>query len=203
MKYAITGVLIIIGISRISAQDFAEWQAAFEKSYEYEQSKDYTQALDVIKNLYVSDSYDFNIRFGWLYYCLGNFPESKKYYNSSMELLPYSLEAKFGYVLPLSALGEWDEVIKIYKSVLEIDPNNTIVNYRLGVIYYERLDYQKAYNHLEEVINLYPNDYDSNVLFAWTNLQMGKLKEAKVLFNKSLLIKPGSQSAKQGLELIK
>jgi len=83
-----------------------------------------------------------------------------------------------------------------------LDPKNTIVHYRLGVIYYDRKDYQKAYNYLEEVINLYPNDYYSNLQFAWTNFQMGKLKEAKVLFNKVLLIKPDCESAEEGLGLI-
>lgn len=203
MKFIIAGIFAIIFINQISAQNFAGWQNAFEKSYEHEENKDYTQALDVIKNIYVSDSYDFNIRLGWLYYNLGDFPMSKEYYKKSMEILPYSLEAKFGYVLPLSGLGEWDEVINVYNTIIEIDPQNTVINYRLGSIYYSRKNYQLAYNYLEVVINLYPNDYDSNLLFAWTNLQMGKLKEAKVLFNKSLLIEPGSASAKEGLSLIK
>lgn len=203
MKNIIVSILILISCSQLSAQDFASWQSAFETSYAHEKNKDFTLALSAIENLYVSDSYDFNIRYGWLYYCLGNFPESKKYYTRSIEILPYSLEAKLGLVLPLSALGEWDEVITIYQSILKIDPGSTLVNYRLGLIYYERKKYQIAYNHLEDVINLYPNDYDSNVLFAWTNLQMGKLKEAKVLFNKSLLIQPESTSAKEGLNLIK
>ena len=119
-----------------------------------------------------------------------------------MEILPYSHEAKLGYVLPLAGLGEWDQVIEIYNSMIKLDPKNTLVNYRLGAIYYERKDYQKAYDALEEVINLYPNDYSSNLLFAWTNFQMGKLKEAKVLFNKVLLIKPDSESAFEGLKLI-
>ena len=119
-----------------------------------------------------------------------------------MDLLPYSHEAKLGYVLPLAGLGEWDKIISIYHSIIKLDPKNTLVNYRLGAIYYERKDYQKAYDYLEEVINLYPNDYDSNILFAWTNFQMGKLKEAKVLFNKVLLIRPDSESATEGLKLI-
>ncbi len=203
MRYLIAGILSLILINQISAQDFVGWQSAFEKSYELEKNNDYVKAMEIIKEIYIPKSYDFNIRLGWLNYILGDFPKSKEYYFKSMEIMPYSLEAKFGYVLPLSGLGEWDEVIKIYNSIIEIDPQNTIVNYRLGSIYYSRKNYQLAYNYLEVVINLYPNDYDANILFAWTNLQMGKLKLAKVLFNKSLLIKPASTSAKEGLKLIK
>ena len=40
-------------------------------------------------------------------------------------------------------------------------------------------------------------------MFAWTNLQLGKSREAKILFKKVLLLSPGDQSATTGLELIK
>lgn len=202
MKYLIIISLLFLSFLDANAQAYSSWQIAFEKSYDLEKNSNYKEALEVLKDQYVSDSYDFNIRYGWLYYNLGDYPNSKEYYKKAMELLPYSHEAKFGYVLPLAGLGEWDHIITIYNSMLELDPSNTVINYRLGAIYYERKDYQKAYNYLEEVINLYPNDYDSNLLFAWTNFQMGKLKEAKVLFNKVLLIKPSSESAKEGLTLI-
>ena len=202
MKYLIIISLLFFSFLDSDAQDYSSWQIAFEKSYDLEKNSNYKEALEVLKDLYVSDSYDFNIRYGWLYYNLGDYPNSKEFYKKAMELLPYSHEAKFGYVLPLAGLGEWDHILTIYNSMLELDPSNTVINYRLGAIYYARKDYQKAYNYLEEVINLYPNDYDSNLLFAWTNFQMGKLKEAKVLFNKVLLIKPSSESAKEGLTLI-
>ena len=202
MKFIISISATLLILVNSWAQDYTAWQSVFEKSYEYEGNKQYSEALKILKEQYKADSYDFNIRYGWLYYLMGNYPDSKKYYKKAMELLPYSHEAKFGYVLPLSGLGEWDEIIRVYQEMLKLDPKNTVVNYRLGAIYYERKDYQKSYNYLEEVINLYPNDYDSNLLFAWTNLQMGKLKEAKILFNKVLLINPDDESAQQGLKLI-
>lgn len=202
MKFSFSITLILFSHLGLMAQDYSGWQSVFEKSYELEKKHQYKESLDVLKEHYTADSYDFNIRYGWLYYNLGDYPKSKEYYKIAMKLLPYSHEAKLGYVLPLAGMGEWDEVISVYNSMIEMDPNIPLINYRLGAIYYERKDFQKAYDYLEEVINLYPNDYDSNLLFAWTNLQMGKLKEAKVLFNKVLLIKPDSGSAMEGLKLI-
>jgi hypothetical protein len=38
---------------------------------------------------------------------------------------------------------------------------------------------------------------------GWTNFQLGKLREAKVLFQKALLNRPGDNSATEGLSLIK
>jgi len=194
-----TSLMISLGTI---AQDYSSWRKIFEQSYSLEKDGDFNASLEILKDHYMADSYDFNIRYGWLYYNMGNYPKSKEFYKKAMDILPYSHEAKFGYVLPLAELGEWEKVIEIYNSMLKLDPKNTLVHYRLGAIYYDRKDYQKSYNYLEEVINLYPNDYYSNLLYAWTNYQMGKLKEARVLFNKVLLIKPDCESAEEGLALI-
>ena len=76
-------------------------------------------------------------------------------------------------------------------------------NYRLGLIYYNRKNYEKASVYLEKVVNLYPFDYDSLILFAWNNFMLQKTREARVLFNKVLMYNPGDQSALDGLKLIK
>lgn len=48
-----------------------------------------------------------------------------------------------------------------------------------------------------------PADYDGLIMYAWTHFRMGKLKEAKVLFQTALLSRPGDNSALEGLSLIK
>ena len=197
-------IIIILGFGSLAyGQTNTNVYESFIESYGLEATGNYSNAIEKIIEIYTADSYDMNIRLGWLYYNLGNFPESQKYYQIATQILPYSIEAKLGYVLPVSGLGYWDKVIEVYNDILIIDPQNTLVNYRMGSIYFERKQYEKAYNFLENVINLYPNDFDAILLFAWTHYQMGKLKDAKVLFNKALLIKPNNASAQYGLGLIK
>ena len=197
-------IIIILGFGSLAyGQTNTKVYESFIESYGLEATGNYSNAIEKIIEIYTADSYDMNIRLGWLYYNLGNYPESQKYYQIATQILPYSIEAKLGYVLPVSGLGYWDKVIEVYNDILKIDPQNTLVNYRMGAIYYERKQYEKAYNFLENVINLYPNDFDAILLFAWSHYQMGKLKEAKVLFNKALLIKPNNASAQYGLGLIK
>ncbi|MCK5103228.1 MAG: tetratricopeptide repeat protein [Cyclobacteriaceae bacterium] len=200
----IATIIIVLGFGSLAlGQNSTKVYESFIESYGLEATGNYSNAIDKIIDIYAEDSYDMNIRLGWLYYNLGNYPESEKYYQRSMEILPYSIEAKLGYVLPVSGLGYWDKVIEVYNDILEIDPQNTLINYRMGGIYYERKEHERAYDFLETVINLYPNDFDAVLLYAWTHYQMGKLKEAKVLFNKALLIKPNNASAQYGLGLIK
>jgi tetratricopeptide (TPR) repeat protein len=157
----------------------------------------------VINQVYDENSYEMNLRLGWLYYNLGNYFESKIRYDKAMSLMPYAIEAKLGYVLPVSAMGNWDEVVKTYEKILEIDPMQSVVNYRMGAIFYERKEYDKALKFCEKTVNLYPFDYDSVILLAWINYQKGSLREAEVLFKKSMLIKPANVSAEYGLSLIK
>lgn len=176
---------------------------AFKSSYALEAKSEFTKAIAVMKEVYREDSYEINVRIGYLCYEAGQFTQSMSYYQKAISLKPYSIEAKLGYVLPAAGLGNWDQVIVQYKKVLEIDAQSSLVNYRMGMIYYSRKDYPTAQKYFERVMNLYPFDYDSVVMNAWSYLQMGKMREAKVLFTKALLIRPDDSSALEGLGLIK
>lgn len=192
---------MLLSFSSFSQNDIIA--EAFSQSYQFENKADYSKAISALKGVYSEKSYEINLRLGWLHYEAGLFTESQAYYQKATDLMPYSVEAKLGYVYPASALGNWDMVITQYKKILETDPQNTTANYRLGLIYYGKKDYSMAYKHLEKVVNLYPFGYDALIMFAWTNYFLGKTKEAKVLFNKVLLVSPADQSALEGLGLIK
>lgn len=178
-------------------------QDAFKSSYTKEANSDFTGAMKDLKAVYSETNYELNLRLGWLSYSAGLFSESMAYYEKAIDLMPASVEAKFGYVYPAAAVGNWDQVKKQYENILKIDPKNTQGNYRLGLIHYGREEYDKALNLFQVGFNLYPFDYDFNLMMAWTSLKMGKMREAKVLFSKVLLLSPGDESATEGLGLIK
>lgn len=187
----------------IAQNNYTTVQDAFSRSMAYESKGNFADAISSVKAVYQEDSYEINLRLGWVTYLNGAFTESAAYYQKAINLKPYAIEPKLGYVYPASALGNWDQVIRQYNDILAIDPQNSLVNYRMGSIYYGRKDYARAEKYLEKVINLYPFDYDSMILYAWTHFQLGKLREAQVLFNKVLLNKPKDASALEGLSLIK
>lgn len=197
--------LLIIVFFLFSVSLFAQDEIinAFKNSYTLENSGNYFKAIEKLKRVYQADSYEINFRIGWLYYLAGDLKESASFYNKAIDLKPYAVEPKFGLAYPISAQGKWDEIITLYNKILEIDPQNTIANYRLGLIYYNRKNHEKADVYLEKVVNLYPFDYDSIILLAWNKLMLQKIREAKVLFNKALMYNPNDQSALDGLKLIK
>lgn len=194
-------ILLIVTSTGLYGQD--DVVKAFRESYALEQKSDFSKAIDRMTKVYQADSYELNLRLGWLYYMAGKLPESESYYSKAIALKPLSIEARWGIAYPLSAAAKWDELIVLYNKILEIDPQNTLTNYRLGLIYYNRQNYEKADLYLEKVINLHPFDYDTMLLLAWNKLALQKFREAKVLFTKVLMYSPDDASALEGLKLIK
>lgn len=198
------GLAIMISIMLIKfsvAQD--AMQTAFEQSYIQEQAGNYKGAVQSIAAVYNPKSYECNLRLGYLNYMSGAYNDAIGYYKKAIDLMPYAIEPRLGYVYPAAALGKWDDVVLQYQAILKIDPKNSTVNYKLGVIYYNRKKYAQAYALFEKVVNLYPFDYDGLIMFAWTNYRLGKLPQAKLLFKKVLLLSPNDKSALEGLSLIK
>lgn len=201
LKKVLPVVLLLFGMTA-HAQDYKSIEDTFQKSYQLENNGEYSKAINLLKGIYDEESYEINLRLGWLTYLSGLFTESIPYYQKCIQLKPMSIEARLGIVNPAASMGNWSQVEKYYNEILKIDPANSTVNYRMGVIYYGKEDYQTAFKYLEKVVNHYPFDYDSVIMLAWINYKLGKKREAKVLFQKALLIKPGDDSAVEGLGLI-
>jgi tetratricopeptide (TPR) repeat protein len=186
----------------VECQEFNAIQEAFTKSYSLENDKKYSEAAESLLKVYIASSYELNLRLGWLTYLTGEFTKSLDYYQKAIDLQPYAIEPKFGYIMPASMAGNWSQVEEQYKKILVIDPMNTKANYWLGMIYYNREQYQDAMKCFEKVVNLYPYDYDATIMFAWSNLKVQNLREAKALFQKALIIRPGDSSAQEGLDTV-
>ena len=184
------------------AQDFKVKASAFKESYEKEEKGDYSTAVNKLKKIYQEGDYPINLRLGWLSYLNGSFVESVAYYNKAIQLKPYAIEPRLGLAYPASAMGNWSQVREQYFKILDIDPQNTLVNYRLGMLEYSSGNYDEAFNYFEKVVNLYPFDYDALIMYAWSNLKLGKFREAEVLFKQVLLLSPEDESALEGLNSI-
>lgn len=203
LKARILVILLLVFSVKASGQSFVEIKDAFQKSYIQEATGEFSAAAGSLKKVYDEDSYEINLRLGWLTYLSGNFTEAKAYYNNAISLMPYAIEARFGLVYPAAAMGNWTEVIKQYEKILEISPNNSIALHRLGLIYYGREEYELARKQFEKVVNLYPFDYDGLTMLAWSNFKLKNIREATVLFQKALLNTPNGSSALEGLDLLK
>lgn len=195
--------LLLLLATYASTQNTSAWQEAFYRSYEAETKSNFNQAINELVRVYKKDDYFVNLRLGWLYFLAKNNQKSEQFYRTAIRLQPYSIEARFGLVKPLSATARWDQVQLQYSEILKIDPQNTMANYWLGVIHYNRKQFTVAVRLFEKVVNLYPLDYDSVIMLAWTKLNLGKTAEARLLFHHALTLRKNDESALQGLKLIK
>ena len=196
MKHVIILALVICCFS-IKAQQTSE--SAFAKSYSFEYETQYAKAITALSELHI-ESYQINLRLGWLYYLSKDYIKSEQYYRKAVASEPASIEARFGLVLPLSTLGNWNNVLSVYLEITKLDANNSIANYRLASIYYTRKDYANATQYVSKVLKLYPFDYDSNLLTGKILMAQAKNADAKKYFTKALEYNPQSEEAKAAIK---
>jgi tetratricopeptide (TPR) repeat protein len=197
LYYTIALASFMVLTKSLNAQSSAE--LAFSKSYSFEYDTQYAKAIEAMTVLN-SDAYEVSLRLGWLYYLSKDYSKSETFYKKAIASEPSSVEARFGIVLPLAALGNWNAVLAHYLDILKIDPNNSIANYRAGYIYYSRKDYSSAMNYIGKVIKMYPFDYDSNLLAGKVMLAQAKNAEARKYLSKALEYNPQSEEAKAAIK---
>lgn len=188
---------------KLAAQNDQKLQSAFTESYKLEKSGSYSLAANQLKAVYQADNYQMNARLGWLSFQAKQYTESVTYYEKAIKLKPYVLEARFGLIKAYNELESWDRIRDQYDAILKIDPQNTTALYWLGVLLYNRKDYDNAAKNFEKVVNLYPMDYGSVIMLAWTRLYQGKKADARVLFNQALILSPDDASALSGLNQLR
>jgi tetratricopeptide (TPR) repeat protein len=205
MEFLKTSILAIclFATSFTFSQDSKTTQAAFGKSYAFEAKYQYDEAIKAIKEVYSEKSYPVNARLGWLYYLNKNYSSSINCYQKAHDIMPAAVEPLWGLLSPQIALEKWTEVEKTYFAIIKLEPKNATAHYKLGMIYYYRKNYTTAKKYFDISLNLYPLDYDSLLMTAWTNYFLGNLNEAKILFNRVLLLYQTDSSALEGLSLIK
>ena len=196
------GLIILLFAIAVSVSAQVNPSQIFANSYQYESSGDYQKA---ISELNILNGYDYHkaLRLGWLYYLAKDYESSKKFYNQAISLAPQAVEALLGICYPLDAQKKTDELEAVYKKILALDKGNSKVNYALGNIYYYRKEFIQAEKYFDMVQTMYPFDYYSTLMSAWTKYFLGKKTDAQRLFNTVLIISPTDQSAKDGLNLLK
>lgn len=201
MKNIFFTFLILIVSNHSYAQAITEnTVTAFEESYKFESNKEYDKAINSIKSIAAAGLYEANFRTGWLYYSKGDYIQASKYYQAAIKSKSKSIEAYLGFANAQVALQNWDKVFETYKTMLVIDANNSVVNYRIALMFYYRKDYVSAQAHLQRVLDHYPFDYDSMLLMAQVKAAAGKISEAKVWYQKVLLYNPSDSSIKKIVE---
>ena len=178
-----------------------EIRDAYHKSYRYEKSQNYDDAIKAITPVLTAypQGYTVNLRMGWLCYLAGNYATAKTYYQAAIKIAPASIEAKLGYTLPLLAQERYDEVETVTKQIIRVDDSNYYANLRLA--YALRL--QKKLTAAEEALNrilpLYPTDVKFLTELGLVKVAQKQPDAAKRIFTDVLTLDPENVVAKEQL----
>ena len=201
-RFTAVSAIILFAFS-VTAQTTDDIQKAFKTSYANEYKANYTGAIADLQKVYKADSYEMNLRLGWLQYENKQYATSMDYYQKAIDLRKYSVEARFGYIKPANDLKKYEKVYEKYDEILKIDPYNSVANYWVGVSCYTLKKYDVAVKYLELVVNMYPFDYDANHMLGWTYLALGRTSDARIVFTEALYNRPGDASATDGVNKCK
>jgi tetratricopeptide (TPR) repeat protein len=195
-------LLLVIPMRATAPDDIIQ---VFNSSLTYESQDKSAEALQELEKAYPSakSNYLVNLRMGWLHYSSQKYEFSEKYYRLALDLNKKSIEAMLGLTLPLAAQNKWDDVVKLYEAILEIDSDQYDANLRLGQILLNRGNYAQAQKHLGNVHLHYPGDYESNLSLGWANYYLGKKERAVECFTAALMLSPQDTSALRGMNLVK
>ncbi len=92
-------------------------------------------------------------------------------------------------------LNEWAKEIAEYKIIQTLEPNNPVVNKKLGLVFFDQKDFEKAYHSLKKNIVIDPHDMDIIRPLAISAFETNHLDEAKQFFERQLQIDPNTLEA--------
>jgi len=179
-------------------------EEAYYKSYELEQSQNYSRAIQVLSPVLSAypNGYTINFRMGWLSYLNGNYADALKYYKKALAVYPASIEVMNCISLVHKARNDWARVEEQNYQIIKIDPFNATANYWFAVA----LRYQKKYDLAEKTCRKMLSAFPTSVWFLQElgeNLYSKKrMKECREVFASLRILDPTNETAKMYLELL-
>ena len=79
---------------------------------------------------------------------------------------------------------------KIFINLLNNDKNPMLVNYFLGITYFELQDYEKSKLHYENSLKYNPNSKEVLINLAYLEQTYGKFESAKAIYKKLIKLYP-------------
>ena len=180
---------------------YSEIRDAYSRSYIYEKSGDYKDAIKALMPVYKSypNGYTVNLRLGWLYYLSGRYGDSEYHYKKALKAIPTSVEAMLGLMLPLMAQQRWGDVESLAYRILKIDYYNYYGNLRLSVALRNEKKFSIAEAVDRKMLSIYPTDVNFLNELALSLLGQNKKLYAKTIFENVLILDPENPVAKEYL----
>jgi len=194
-----TGMVQMVRTSGSSSLTSAEIRACYHRSYRYEKSQNYSdavKALAVVHDQYPA-AYTPNLRLAWLHYLKGNYANAEEYYLAATKAAPEAIEPKLGCLLPLLAQERYEAVEKLARQVIREDKGNYYANLRLAVALRSQDKTSQAEKTVNRMLRAYPTDVPFLAELALLKVAQDDLDAASQIFFDVLILDPENVTAKR------
>jgi len=167
MKF-FTLFLLFVSLQLSASSEYDNVKTQYAKSYDYELSGQYKEAIKVLAPLYdkYPKGYTLNLRFGWLFYLNKSYADAIKYYKKASLSNSYALDPRLGLTRVYLKMNSLEEAQTVASELLKID----YYNYYANIYMIQALNAQKKYDVSIEIIKkmlaLYPTDISYLELLA-------------------------------------
>lgn len=154
-----------------------------------------TQYLEVLKTKNIAAKHFLNANFALCRIELEqkNYDEVIKRAGMVTDLYP---PIPRGYLLLANAYlgkGETEQVIKVYKKLIEANPKTPVPYQELALVYIDKLnDYPNALRYAEKAVQQFPEDPKSQDVLGWVYYHKEKYAEANKVFQEAVLLVPNN-----------
>jgi tetratricopeptide (TPR) repeat protein len=151
----IAGVLLIFTIGYIvlkSPQEMPAPRAQQPQQTTQAGMGDMASAMPDLPN-----DYDGLVTTGNRYMDQDNYPVAAEAYRRALEIDGSSVDVRTDFGACLDAMGLPDRALEEFHRVLQLDPNHAIAQFNLGVVYYEKQQFDSTRYYLNKYLTLQPN----------------------------------------------
>ncbi len=174
---------------------------AYYKSYNYEKSGNYDDAIKALQLVYqkYSNAYGINNRLGYLYRLNHHYKNAETHYRQAITALPDSLTPKSGLMYVYLLSKNYEKASKTGYQIISIDFYNYYANLRLAYILRQIENFEMAEKILIKMLVRYPSDTLYLTELGLLTLKTNDIKRSKSIMQEVLILDPENVDAKSVL----
>ncbi len=174
---------------------------AYYKSYNYEKSGNYQDAIKALQLVYkeYSKAYGVNNRLGYLYRLNAQYKNAESHYKQAISALPDALTPKLGLMYVYLQAQSYDEASKIGYQVLSIDFYNYYGNLRLAYVLRQTGQLELAEKIMIKMLTRYPSDVLYLTELGLLKYKQNDIPRAIAIMQEVLILDPENVDARSVL----
>jgi tetratricopeptide (TPR) repeat protein len=167
----------------------------FSTSYRFEARKQYAAAAKPLVSLAEAGNEFAALRLAWLAYLEGKHDVAERSYRELIERKPNSVEPRLGIMLPLMALGRWDEAIAQGQMVLLQSGWDYVAHTRLLACEEALGQWERVEQHALSLSEAFPSDTTALLYLARARQKRNDDAAAKEAYQQVLQRAPSNPEA--------